>query len=246
MKRKDLQAFVHDAQKVQGATYDYSKVVYINDRKKVIIICKLHGEFTQTPNKHLRGRGCPVCGGTQLKTSETFIFDAQGVHGNLYDYSKTNYNGAHKKVSIKCKIHDEFLQRPNDHLNNHGCPICKESKGETLIAQLLDGAKVRYRREVSFPDLSGDTLPLRFDFALFRDNKLSHLLEYDGEQHFKYYPGFHKSKEVFELHQKYDKLKDKYCKKHNIKLIRVSYKCKDAKEYLLGQLGLAELASTLL
>lgn len=48
-----------------GNRYDYSKVDYQRMKKKVIIICKVHGEFEQTPRKHSRGRGCRRCGSIQ-------------------------------------------------------------------------------------------------------------------------------------------------------------------------------------
>mgnify|MGYP001495154686 CR=1 FL=1 len=44
-----------------GTNYDYSKVNYINDKTKVIVICKIHGEFSVSPNNHTKGRGCPNC-----------------------------------------------------------------------------------------------------------------------------------------------------------------------------------------
>jgi len=85
-RKKTTEQFVGDAQAVHGDRYDYSKVEYINDSTKVIIICKEHGEFTQTPSDHLQGRGCPLCGGTQQKNTEEFIQDDQAVHGEKYDY----------------------------------------------------------------------------------------------------------------------------------------------------------------
>ena len=42
-------------------SYIYDKVEYLNAIKKVIIICKKHGDFLITPNNHLRGKGCPIC-----------------------------------------------------------------------------------------------------------------------------------------------------------------------------------------
>lgn len=47
--------------KVHGDKYDYSKVEYKKAIEKVDIICKEHGLFSQTPNSHLNGNGCPVC-----------------------------------------------------------------------------------------------------------------------------------------------------------------------------------------
>mgnify|MGYP002508219894 CR=1 FL=1 len=60
--------------------------------------------------------------------TEIFIRKAKAVHGNTYDYSKVNYRGKDKNVTIICPIHGEFSQIASDHVNNKsGCPICNES-----------------------------------------------------------------------------------------------------------------------
>jgi len=51
--------FINQAKEIHGNKYDYSKVKYINNKSKVIIISK-YGEFLQTPNSHLAGDGCPI------------------------------------------------------------------------------------------------------------------------------------------------------------------------------------------
>lgn len=58
------------------------------------------------------------------KTTEEFIRESNKIHSNKYDYSKTEYVGAHKKVCIICPIHGEFQQEPNMHLRGQGCPKC--------------------------------------------------------------------------------------------------------------------------
>lgn len=58
---KTLDDFIKDAKTVHDEKYDYSLVNYEKSSKKVIIICKKHGKFNQTPNNHLRGAGCPIC-----------------------------------------------------------------------------------------------------------------------------------------------------------------------------------------
>ena len=55
--------FISLADEVHDGKYDYSKVNYINAHTKITIICPEHGEFTQLPYVHLRGAGCPYCGG---------------------------------------------------------------------------------------------------------------------------------------------------------------------------------------
>ena len=54
--------FVEKAKRVHGDKYDYSKVEYKRNNKKVCIICPIHGEFWQTPSCHLQGQGCNSCG----------------------------------------------------------------------------------------------------------------------------------------------------------------------------------------
>ena len=56
--------FIEKARKVHKNRYDYSEVKYVNSQTKVTIICNEegHGKFLQTPNMHLRNRGCPKCG----------------------------------------------------------------------------------------------------------------------------------------------------------------------------------------
>jgi membrane carboxypeptidase/penicillin-binding protein len=71
--------------KIHGDKYDYSKVNYIKNKSKIIIICKRHGEFKQTPNSHLSGMGCFKCGreicNDKLKKSrEDFIKEAIEKH----------------------------------------------------------------------------------------------------------------------------------------------------------------------
>lgn len=60
--RKSKEQFVIDANIVHNNKYNYSKLIYINDKTKVIIICPSHGEFEQEASNHLAGNGCPKCG----------------------------------------------------------------------------------------------------------------------------------------------------------------------------------------
>ena len=60
-KLSSTQAFIQKAKAIHGDTYDYNKYVYVNANTKGTITCKRHGDFEQTPNNHLRYRGCPMC-----------------------------------------------------------------------------------------------------------------------------------------------------------------------------------------
>lgn len=82
--RKSVDEFIRQAKEVHGDHYDYSKVEYVNSTTKVKIICPKHGIFKQTPDTHIKDRGCPVCSESKgekrirkfLKTQE-FKFKAQ-------------------------------------------------------------------------------------------------------------------------------------------------------------------------
>jgi hypothetical protein len=57
----DTQKFIEKSIEIRGNKYDYTKSIYIDAKTKLIIICKEHGEFEQTPNSHLNGNGCRKC-----------------------------------------------------------------------------------------------------------------------------------------------------------------------------------------
>jgi len=116
--------FISDSNIIHGNKYEYHKVTYINNYSKVIIVCPSHGEFFQTPNNHIKGQGCSKCFGNKRLDNNEFIKRAKNAHGNLYNYNLVSYINSLTKVIIICSIHGKFEQKPHDHLNNHGCPIC--------------------------------------------------------------------------------------------------------------------------
>ena len=101
----------------------------------------------------------------------------------------------------------------------------KPSKGEQRIEEILTKNGISFKKEVSFTDLYGykDNNLLRFDFAIFKNNQLIYLLEYDGEQHFKFIKHFHKNIFNFKKAKEWDRRKNAYCIRKNIPLIRVPY-----------------------
>ena len=125
--------------------YDYSKVNYINSATKVVIICSEHGQFEIQPSSLLSKHGCPKCGGTVKLTNKEFIERAHEIHGDKYDYSKTNYQKMDSKITIICPIHGEFEQIPSNHLKGKGCPKCgKEAmanKRRKPLEQFIEEAK---------------------------------------------------------------------------------------------------------
>jgi G:T-mismatch repair DNA endonuclease (very short patch repair protein) len=62
-------------------------------------------------------------------TTKQFIERAIKVHGDKYDYSKTNYVNNYTDIIIICKKHGEFKQQPKTHIYQKSeCPKCKKLK----------------------------------------------------------------------------------------------------------------------
>lgn len=128
-KRLTTDDFITKSKEIHGDKYDYSNVDYINARTNVKIICKLHGVFNQSPDNHLHGKGCCICGLKKQVNDRTlsvkeFIDRANKVHNYKYNYSSVDYHNNRKNVSIICKIHGVFNQFPDNHLKGNGCPVC--------------------------------------------------------------------------------------------------------------------------
>ena len=83
--------FVKKAKKIHGDKYDYSKVEYVNNHTKICIICPEHGEFWQTPSKHLSGHKCPKCNRSFLEEEIALFLNE-------------------KKIKYKEQYSDEFLK----------------------------------------------------------------------------------------------------------------------------------------
>lgn len=114
---------------VHGNRFDYSKALYTNAKTKVCIICKIHGEFWQTPDNHINGQGCPICGnseiGNKLRTPQDKIIELfKVIHNNFYAYDKTVHVNFDMKICITCPVHGDFYQTSSNHLKGTGCPIC--------------------------------------------------------------------------------------------------------------------------
>ena len=126
---RTTEEFIEEAIKIHGVKYDYLKVLYSKSAEKITITCKVHGDFKQTPNKHLQGQGCKQCsyiknGCLNRLSTEQFIEKAKKVHGNLYDYSQVKYVNNSTKVTINCPIHGEFEQSASSHMKGVGCKTC--------------------------------------------------------------------------------------------------------------------------
>ncbi len=110
---------------------------------------------------------------------------------------------------------------------SQGCQICKLSKGELKIINILSNRNIEFKSQYKFEKLN-----LVFDFYILH---LNLAIEYDGIQHFKpinYFGG----QKAFESQTKRDNQKDEYCKKNNIHLLRIPY-AQDIEKLLISHIN---------
>lgn len=164
MKRRTLNDFINEANKIHNNKYDYSEVCYVNQTTKVKIICPIHGEFWQIPKNHLKGRGCCKCGhertnASKVLSNDEFIRRANIKHKNKYTYEKTKYSRFDSDIVVTCPIHGDFHVNSHYHISNGiGCPECAKinmgpprlttkefvKKAKQLHGDLYDYSKVNY------------------------------------------------------------------------------------------------------
>jgi hypothetical protein len=148
---KKLNNFLSKAKVIHGDKYDYSLVDYTNNKSGVTIVCPIHGDFKQTPDKHINAKqGCPRCSPNHKLTLNDFIKISNSTHNNTYDYSKSIYINANTNIEIICSKHGPYYQRASVHMSGGGCPKCIgwNKNNDDVIQSLIEihGDKYDYSK----------------------------------------------------------------------------------------------------
>ena len=163
--------FINRAMKLFGDKYDYTDTKYIRSREPVSIRCVKHNQiFSQIAGDHLRSGNigsCPQCraehaiiiGKSQVKTTEMFISRAMEKHGDRYSYENAVYINCRTDITITCKKHGDFCQRPNRHTGGgSGCPKCSHN---------VSNIQLRWLSEFNCPEMIYEyripTTPIKAD-----------------------------------------------------------------------------------
>lgn len=132
------------------------------------------------------------------------------------------YVNCDEELLMQCECGDIYTTNWSSFSSNKNdrCEKCslKMSKGEVVIQEYLQKNNIIFKTQFRFEDCK-DKRALPFDFYLPDENIA---IEFDGLQHFEPINWFG-GEERFEEGKRKDKIKDEYCKNHNIKLIRIPY-----------------------
>ena len=193
---------------------------------------------------HLRGgrsKQCPKC--RVKKMIESTIKDEKGkTYGFLYvnrkateeEKPRTDRAGVYWNCTCtKCGRENVIVF--GDYLRGGDTKSCGciNSFNESKICQMLDTLNIKYIQQKRFVDLSSTGRPcdeLMFDIAIYNQDILLYIIEFDGIQHFEH-GHFYDS---YDVTHKNDLIKNKYCFDNKIPLIRIPYNV----EYDLNDLKL--------
>lgn len=144
-------------------------------------------------------------------------------------YYKSGVSGRHARWICNCDICNSVTSVSSNMLIRNGkdrCSFCSgKSNGEMKILEIFNNTNVNFEDEVTFdtcvyPDTGRRLI---FDFVVYKNGgEISHIVEYDGIQHFKKIRLWDMTTSLDER-VKRDKFKNEWCASNNIPIIRIPY-----------------------
>lgn len=208
-----------------GKTFGYLTPMYYVKGGKWHCKCQC-GNECDVDTRNLNSNHTKSCGCLQKEIASKNTVDMTGFENEgikvLSKAESDQYGYAHWNCLCK-KCGKVFISAGSairqGLVNSCGCV---HSKNEQKITKLLLDNNIEFASQYTFSDLKGiNGGALRFDFAIFKNGKLSHLIEYNGLQHYEKSKGSW-SQEYETLIQN-DQRKIDYCKNHNIELRIIKY-----------------------
>ena len=213
--------------------------------KKIPWICKKnpHHEWEAVIGSRTRknNSNCPICVNKLICPIDQCnsigkVLDEDGelkYIDVLEEFSDKNkiykyFPSSAKKVSWTCKKNAthkwvaSISHRTQQ--NASGCPICRKSKGEKIILNILQNNNIQFntqrKQRMNIKNYS-KTRKLCFDF-FGKTNNIKFAIEYDGMQHFDANNYFSEKRDHHDSKIR-DWLKTLWCTENGVKLLRIHY-----------------------
>jgi hypothetical protein len=115
LQRSTTNEFIIKAKNVHSNLYSYSETNYINAYTKVIIGCKIHGNFLQSPTNHLNGQGCPFCSKSGFKSDKSaslYVLKIRNLSNEYTGFGITNdFETRIKEHKLNLSKHGFFIEK---------------------------------------------------------------------------------------------------------------------------------------
>lgn len=236
--------FISLAKKKFGDLYSYDKVDYLNYFTKVWIKCNRCGNyFLVTPNNFLQsaGKGCPDCVkiDQQKRLEEMnkkqkedalnrFKKELQDIYGDRFSFSESDFVNRRTYINFFDNLTGETINK---------CPDCfllsSENsiwRGEYIIESILNEINIDYkhkRKDTIIRGTKGRNSDIIYPDFVVENNGEKYIIEYNGEQHFKWVTWYHKTKEGYVKQLIRDENLKNYCLNNKINLIIIPYTITD-------------------
>lgn len=195
-------------------------------RVQWICDCKCGTKEIIVSGSQLRNGKTKSCGCYQKEqTMKACIKNLTGqTIGNFYVIESFGSGKGGHLWRCKCLLcgNENAIINSSNIEDQYSCGCSISSKGERKIKDILNNNNINYIQEKRFADcvFEDTNKTARFDFFL---PKYNCLIEFDGRQHFIQSSGIFDNEEKFKRTQEHDKIKNEYCFKNNILLIRIPY-----------------------
>ena len=179
--------------------------------------------FSPQPRLFTKGLwGCPKCANLSRsrkpieKILQSFEEDVRELVGDEYEFLD-EYVGSQVKMRVLHTGCGKVFKTTQNKFFIQGsrCPNCVYSRGEKVVADVLDSLSIEYTREHTFEYLGRK----RYDFFI---PSLNIAIEYDGEQHYEPVDAWG-GEEYLESVRQSDALKNDFCEYMGIDLLRIPY-----------------------
>lgn len=158
-QRYSTKDFIEKAKLAIGEHYDFSNTVYVGSKTKVLIACRIHGEFKARPAVLLyQKRGCPDCmketKGDKLRLNLSELERRLVSLHPTISFDLSGYKNNRTKIKCECSKHGIWHATSSNLSRGRGCPSCgleKNAKSRALSstewikkARAVHGMRYRY------------------------------------------------------------------------------------------------------
>lgn len=184
-------------------------------------LCKCNcGKEVEVNGNSLRTGHTTSCGCSRKGTNQKDLTNL--TSGEITFLFPTNErNDGHIIWQCQCSCGKQIKLSSHEFGYRKSCGCVKESLGEKRIKEILKEQGLDFQTQYKFKDCVF-IRELPFDFAIFKNEELYCLIEYNGQQHYEITGGWN-NEERFREQQVRDFIKQAYCTKYGIKLIIIPY-----------------------
>ncbi len=147
------QYYLKELNQKHKGNYDFSKSSWVWGQKNISYICKTHGVRSGNLLNLIKGHGCAICSGNEIRV-EDVIARSKEQFGDNFDFSKSVFVSTVEEIEFSCKNHGVIRLTPERHLRLvKGCPLCSEKSLDFSPEKFLKEAKGMFGDRFDYSEL---------------------------------------------------------------------------------------------